>query len=55
MAAMANPFPGLAYMFLCVCNDNKVDVPTAARLIKAAVDAYVVEYESLIKIIKPKP
>ena len=44
-----NPYPGLEYLFLCVVNDNKTDVPTAGELIKQAVDAYVAHWRTLIR------
>ena len=43
------PYPGLEYLFMCVVHDNKTDVPTAAELIKKAVDAYVEKWRSLVK------
>ena len=47
--AVTNPYPGLEYLFMCVVHDNKTDVPTAAELIKKAVDAYVEKWRSLVK------
>ena len=49
---VTNPYPGLGYLFLCVANDNKIDVPAAGELIKKAVDAYVNHWNEMIKIDK---
>lgn len=44
-----NKFPGLDYLFLCVINDNNIDFPTAAELIKLEVDERVRKWKEMVK------